>query len=451
MKLCQALGVVAGDVVAFVGAGGKTMAMVTLADELTSLGWRVLATTTTQIDRSELMLFPRIATLDQGAKFLSDRLNQDRCVFLRDDVRGSAVFGPSPERLAWVLDSVDSDVLLVEADTARGLPFKAPLEDEPAIPREASLVVPMASLSALGQPLDANTVYNPEAMIERYGFYENDPIKSPWIAQVLRDDELGLKHVPPKARVISLLNQCPPEGYQRARARLIARLMLRSPRVNGVAIGDVILDDPIGEVQRPIGAIVLAAGMSRRMGQLKVLLPWDRGQTIIEHILTQLFLARVDQVTVVVGNCADEIKPHAETAGAETVFNANYETGDMLSSIKAGLRALPPNVAAALVVLGDQPRIQPRVVHQVMTAYAEGKGEIIAPSYQMRRGHPMLIDRRYWKEILDLPDDGALRDVINAHADRIAYVKVDNDSVLRDVDTPDDYRSERRAAGLNED
>lgn len=451
MKLHQALEVVPGDVVAFVGAGGKTAAMVALGNELAAQGWRVLATTTTQVDRAELKLFPRVATLDQGATFLSDRLNEDRCVFLRDDVRGSAVYGPSPERLAWLLDSVDSDVLLIEADTARGLPFKAPLEHEPVIPREASLVVPMVSLAALGQPLDAENVYNPEAMIERYGFYENDPIKSPWIAQVLRDEELGLKNVPLKARVVSLLNHCPPEGYQRARARLIARLMLRAPRVNGVAIGNVGAEDPIFEAQRPIGAIVLAAGMSKRMGQPKVLLPWDKGQTIIEHILTQLFLARVDHVSVIVGNRAEAIKPLVEALGAETVFNPNFETGDMLSSVKAGLRAMPSNIAAVLIVLGDQPRIQPRVVHQVMTAYAEGKGDIVAPSYQMRRGHPILIDRRYWKELLNLPEDGAPRDVINAHADRIAYVNVDNDSVLRDVDTPDEYRAERRRAGLNEE
>ncbi len=68
----------------------------------------------------------------------------------------------------------------------------------------------------------------------------------------------------------------------------------------------------------------------------------------------------------------------------------------------------------------------------------------------MRRGHPILIDRRYWNEILDLPADGAPRDVIERHKDRIAYVNVDTDSVLRDVDTPDDYQAARRLAGLDE-
>jgi molybdenum cofactor cytidylyltransferase len=116
--------------------------------------------------------------------------------------------------------------------------------------------------------------------------------------------------------------------------------------------------------------------------------------------------------------------------------------------VKAGLRAMPDHIAAAMVVLGDQPRIQPKTVGMVMGAYAEGQGDIVAPSYNMRRGHPIMIDRRYWKDILDLPPDGAPRDVINANADQIAYVVVDNDSVLKDVDTPEAYDAERRKAGL---
>jgi molybdenum cofactor cytidylyltransferase len=103
-----------------------------------------------------------------------------------------------------------------------------------------------------------------------------------------------------------------------------------------------------------------------------------------------------------------------------------------------------------MIVLGDQPRIQPRIVNQVMMAYAEGQGKIVAPSYQMRRGHPILIDRRFWAEILSLPDDGAPRDVINKYSDQIAYINVDTDSVLRDVDTLEDYNQERWRAGLGD-
>jgi molybdenum cofactor cytidylyltransferase len=157
----------------------------------------------------------------------------------------------------------------------------------------------------------------------------------------------------------------------------------------------------------------------------------------------------VPQITVVTGHRAGEVRQIVSRVGADVVHNEQYTTGEMLSSLKAGLRAMPAHISAALVVLGDQPRIQPKIVSQVMMAYAEGAGEIIAPSYHMRRGHPILIDRRYWGEILDLPENGSPRDVIDRHKDRIGYVNVDTDSVLRDVDTPEDYRQERKLAGLD--
>ncbi len=448
MKLRQALNVARGEVVAFVGAGGKTSALLSLGHELVEAGWRVMATTTAQIAADQLDLVPQVLRAGMGMGALSNALGDSRFVFLYDTVRAGLVYGPSMAYIAYLLDAVDSDVLLVEADTAAGLPLKAPYENEPQIPPETSLVVPMASLAVLGQDLDSAHVYNAQAIIERYGFAEGARVKSPWVAQVLRDETLGLRGVPERARVVALLNQVPAQGYLRGRARLIAQLLLRSPRVHGVAIGAVRSADPIHEVQRPVGAVVLAAGMSRRMGQPKVLLPWADGRTIIDHILEQLVLARVDHIVVVTGHRHADVAARAAALDVPVAFNPHYTDGEMLSSLKAGLNALPPHTAAALVVLGDQPRIQPRVVSQVLMAYAEGRGGIIAPSYQMKRGHPILIDRRFWPELLALPPDGSLRALLNTHADEIGYVTVDTDSVLRDVDTPDDYAQERRRAGL---
>ena len=120
----------------------------------------------------------------------------------------------------------------------------------------------------------------------------------------------------------------------------------------------------------------------------------------------------------------------------------------MLSSLQTGLSALDDGVSACLVFLGDQPQISARLVHQIMTAYAGGQGGIVAPSFMNRRGHPILIDRRFWPEILDLPDGGAPRDVINAHADDITYVITEDDTILRDMDTPEEYQAALRRAGL---
>ncbi|PJF23888.1 MAG: putative selenium-dependent hydroxylase accessory protein YqeC, partial [Phototrophicales bacterium] len=133
---------------------------------------------------------------------ISAALEERRFVFVRDDrsTRGNGALSPST--ISWLLDSVDADVLLVEADGAQGLPFKAPFVHEPMIPPETTLAIPIVSLSVLGKPLNEAHVYNPKAMIERYGFYQDSPVKSPWVAQVLRDEELGLRGVPDKARVM---------------------------------------------------------------------------------------------------------------------------------------------------------------------------------------------------------------------------------------------------------
>lgn len=448
MKLQRAFDIVPGDVVAFIGAGGKTSALIALGHELAESGLRVLATTTTRISTDQLDLMPYAARLDTAMAAVSLALNDHRFVFLYDDIRQNKVYGAATDLIPHLLDSIDSDVLLIEADGARGLPLKAPKDHEPVIPAETTLAVPVASLSVLGQPLDEEHVYNAQAIDDRYGFGFGNRVKSPWVAQVVRDPELGLKGVGDGARVVALLNQVPAHGYLRGRARMVAQMILRSRRVYGVALGSVRAGEPVHEVQRHVGAVVLAAGMSRRMGSPKVLLPWTEHKTILEHILDQLLLAKMQHITVVTGHRADDVRPLAAHIGAEVTLNPDYATGEMLSSLKAGLQAMPPHISAALVVLGDQPRIQPRVIAQVLTAYAEGAGDIVAPSYRMRRGHPILIDRRYWQDILNLPPDGAPRDVINRHQDRVGYVNVDTDSVLRDIDTPDDYRDERRNAGL---
>jgi molybdenum cofactor cytidylyltransferase len=199
---------------------------------------------------------------------------------------------------------------------------------------------------------------------------------------------------------------------------------------------------------KKIGAVVLAAGMSSRMGQLKVLMEWEKGETILDHILGQLKLASVEQILVVTGNRADDVKKIAERHSAIAVFNSNYADGEMLSSLKVGLEAMPDDVEAVMVVLGDQPTMQAQTIKLVMDAYTNSDVRIVAPSYNMRRGHPMVIDRQFWGEIESLPASGAPRDVINAHAESIGYVIVDNDSILRDIDTPEQYTEERRRAGL---
>ena len=311
MKLQQAFDISRGDVVAFVGAGGKTSLLIGLGYELAEAGWRVLATTSASLRDDQLGLFPRALPCDADARSISQALSEDRFVLLYDEIRRGRVYGPALEWTPLLLDSVDSDVLLVEADDAGGLPFKAPLDWQPQIPLETSLVVPVASLEALGKPLDDEHIYNPQALIERFGFVRNSPVKSPWLAQALRDDKLGLKNVPDNARVVIYLNRTPDRGYLRGRARMIARLCLQSDRVGAVALGSVRAATPVHELQRAIGAIIIA---NAQQGP-----PSDKGKSAIFRVGEQLIRSRIDHIRVVAGLGAREIRQSLKPLGLRVI------------------------------------------------------------------------------------------------------------------------------------
>ncbi len=449
MKLHEAFEVARGDVVAFVGGGGKTSALVGLGYELMEAGWRVLATTTTYIDEEQLSLMPFSMRYTGDTDRISDALNEHRFVFLYDSIQDGKVLAPRVDWTPRLLDGVDSDVLLIEADKSDGRSFKAPLANEPAIPNETSLVVPVVALNVLGKSFDATHVYNFQAMSDKYGFYPGQVVHAPWIGQILRDEEMGLKNVPERARVVAFLNQTNEKGYSRQRARLIARGALKGSRIHSVAIGSVRAARPVYEVQRSVGAVVLAAGLSTRMGEHKMLLPWVDEKPIILHIVEQLIRSKLDEIVVVTGHGADDVKRLLLPLEVNVVHNRKFKTGEMLSSLKVGIGALSASCSAAMLVLGDQPRLEPKVVYRVLKTYAENTSQIVAPSYDKRRGHPMIIGRDYWQEILDVPESDSLRTVLNAHNDKILYVDVGTDSVLRDVDTPFDYNQERLRAGMN--
>jgi molybdenum cofactor cytidylyltransferase len=186
-----------------------------------------------------------------------------------------------------------------------------------------------------------------------------------------------------------------------------------------------------------IGAVILAAGQSRRMGRNKMLLPLA-ASTVLETVVTEV--AAVEQVrdlVVVTGHQPDQIAALLSSYPVRCVFNPAYARADMLVSIQVGLRALGTEATAALIVPGDQPRLQRAVIQRVVEA--RQPQTIIIPSYQMKRGHPILIDRALWPEVLALPETATLRDFIRAHEQQIRYVVVETDSVLKDLDTPEDY------------
>ena len=188
-----------------------------------------------------------------------------------------------------------------------------------------------------------------------------------------------------------------------------------------------------------ISAIILAAGQSKRMGQPKMLLPWGN-ITVIEHVITTFLHAGIEDVIVVTGGAREQVENTINQYHIRKVHNNDYATGGMLSSIQCALRAMPDEARAALIGLGDQPQVQEKSVRLICDEYRDSQSRLIVPSFQMRRGHPWLVARPLWSEILALKPPESLRDFLNRHADKIHYVIVDTPSVLADLDTPEDYQ-----------
>ncbi len=187
-----------------------------------------------------------------------------------------------------------------------------------------------------------------------------------------------------------------------------------------------------------ISAIILAAGQSKRMGQPKLLMPWGK-TCVIGQVLSILREAGVDDIHVVTGGLQSELKEALKEYEVDFLFNKDFADGEMLMSVKVGLRGLGGETDASLIVLGDQPQIESRIVRAIVEESNAKHSMIIVPSYNMHRGHPWLVEKSYWPEILNLNPPMTMQKFLSVHDNAIDYIAVDTASVIQDLDTQTDY------------
>ena len=197
------------------------------------------------------------------------------------------------------------------------------------------------------------------------------------------------------------------------------------------------------QVTPKISGIILAAGLSTRMGEPKQLLPFGNS-TIIETVIDNLLGSKLNEVIVVVGHEAEKIQAHIQHKPVKIVFNPGFHEG-MLTSAQCGVESILGSADAFAMTLVDLPLITPDLVNLVIDTYVQTEGGIAVPSYNYRRGHPVIFDRRYAAEILALDEEGGgVRSIFQKYADDIRYVNVDTDRVLRDIDYREDYEEALR-------
>lgn len=188
-----------------------------------------------------------------------------------------------------------------------------------------------------------------------------------------------------------------------------------------------------------VGAVVLAAGKSERMGRKKLLLNLN-GKTLIVSILDALNNASIDEQVVVVGHKSEEILEAVESK-LETIkiaVNTDYEQG-MISSFQKGLELLT-SVDSTFLVLGDEPIVDSDFLYLMIQEMEnnQNKALIISPIYKGKKGHPLLFHRKLFEEIQKLRAPQTLRDVIHIYADRMIVVDAPEWTIM-DIDTSEDY------------
>ncbi len=190
-----------------------------------------------------------------------------------------------------------------------------------------------------------------------------------------------------------------------------------------------------------VGAIVLAAGGSARMGQPKQLLSVG-GQPMVRRVVEAVCAAALAQVVVVVGAHAHRVQQALTGLPADIVLNKAWAEG-LSTSIRTGLDALRPEIQAVLMVLADQPALSPHLVRALVTRYRATGSALVAPFYRGQRGNPVLFDRVLFSELMQVEGDQGGRTVIIHHQAEMECVEVNDPAVTLDIDTLQDYQEMR--------
>jgi molybdenum cofactor cytidylyltransferase len=237
-------------------------------------------------------------------------------------------------------------------------------------------------------------------------------------------------------------------GFDWVLDRLLADIPVGRGDITGLGVGGLLMEivtrpqprdlaEAEAETAPKIGAVVLAAGRSTRMGGPNKLLEEVGGRPLVRIAAEAALASRAHPVVVVTGHQAERVE--AALAGLDLAFVANPAFAEGLStSVAAGIAALPDDCDAAIICLGDMPKVDAGLIDRVIAGFEPARGLlIVVPTVEGRRGNPVLFARRFFGALQHLEGDAGARQILKAHAEAIAEVAVEGDGAALDLDTPE--------------
>jgi molybdenum cofactor cytidylyltransferase len=366
--------------------------------------------------------------------------------------------GVASTRLPGLTDKVIDKTLRVTEE--RLAPAGATIVAERRVPHETA-----ALGDAIGEVLDAGAelvlVFGASAIADR-----RDVIPAAIAARGGRIEHFGMPVDPGNLLLIADLDGRPvlgapgcarspkENGFDWILMRLLAGLPVRRADIAGLGVGGLLMEivtrpqprDEPALAGRRVAAIVLAAGQSRRMGGPNKLLEEVAGKTLVRHAVEQAFASSAKPVVVVTGHQRERVEAALKGLSVRVVHNPDFAEG-LSTSLKAGIAALPADVDAAVVCLSDMPHVDATLLDRMIAAFDPARGAlIVVPTFEGKRGNPVLWARRFFSELSALQGDVGARHLIGTYADAVAEVPVDGRAAFFDVDTPDALRQARSAA-----
>jgi molybdenum cofactor cytidylyltransferase len=224
----------------------------------------------------------------------------------------------------------------------------------------------------------------------------------------------------------------------------VPREAITAMGVGGLLMEIVTRPQPRGEEAVPdkkrVAAIVLAAGRSTRMGGPNKLLAEIARRPLVRIAAEAALASRADPVIVVSGHQHTEVEKALAGLPVRLVYNPDFVLG-LGTSLKAGIAAVPAEADAAVVCLGDMPRIDANLINRLIAAFDPARGAlVVVPTFEGRRGNPVLWSRRFFSDLMAIEGDVGARHLIGRYAEAALEVPVEGKAAFIDVDTPEALR-----------
>jgi molybdenum cofactor cytidylyltransferase len=233
-------------------------------------------------------------------------------------------------------------------------------------------------------------------------------------------------------------------GFDWVLDRLLAGLKVGPDDITGMGVGGLLMEivsrpqprEKVAAADGAVGAIILAAGQSRRMGGPNKLLAHFDGQALVRRIAEAALASNADGVVVVTGHRADDVAAALTGLDVTLKHNPDYAEG-IATSLKAGLAALPDAASGAIVILADMPGITSAVLDRLIEAFRRREGPVIVlPTVEGKRGNPVLWSRDFFPELMTVTGDTGARHILARHEEAVERVEIGAAAGL-DVDTPE--------------